>query len=171
MSTFDAAIDFVLDNEGTAILDDPKNGEYSRYGITLKTAAALKLCAPDDHAFIQGMTADQAKDIYRRFWWDALQLGQVKDVRISTKILDMAVNMGSPEAVKLAQSACGTVGAYEIPRDGVMGPKTIAAINACAPYALLLELRAEALVFYDTLVRKNPMKAKYWAAWKTRAEK
>jgi hypothetical protein len=53
-----------------------------------------------------------------------------------------------------------------------MGPRTIAAINACAPHALLLELRAESLVFYYTLVKKNPVVyEKYWAAWKARAEK
>ena len=172
MAEFAPAIAFVLGNEGTALLADPHTGEYSRYGITLSSAVSLGLCAAEDRAFIESMTAERAQQIYLDHWWTPLQLDQVANQAIATKLLDMAVNMGRRRGIYVAQLACNWLGGATLALDGAMGPHTLAAINGLDPGELLLELRAESLSFYRRLVATDPGKyAKYWESWKARAEK
>jgi lysozyme family protein len=170
MAKFDQAAAFVLANEGKA-LNDHATGEYSRCGITLALAVALKLCAPGEQSFIDQMTPARATEIYFDAFWRPLKLDAVFFASIGAKILDMAVNMGAPEAVTLAQRACNGLGATLSP-DGAMGYMTLTALNKCEEFQLLTELRAESIAFYRKLVDKNPAKyAKYWDGWKERAEK
>jgi lysozyme family protein len=156
-----------MGNEGSMLLDDPKTGEYSRYGITLQTAAALKLCQPGDKSFI-----DFAKAFYFDHFWVPLRLTVIFDQGVASKLLDMAVNMGQHEAVLIAQRACNALAPPTVVMDGRMGPGTITAINGHDGHEMLLELRAESLQFYRELVTKDPDKyEKYWEDWKERAEK
>jgi|SRR5665213_1060936 len=171
MASFDPAIDFVLANEGSALLNDPLTGEYSRYGITLSTASALKLCAADDHPFIDQLTEDSAKSFYLDHFWHPMLLTSIRVQQVANKWLDMGVNMGPRVAARVAQKACNALGAGLIV-DGITGYKTIMAVNILDGNQLMLELRAESLQFYRNLVSQSPAKyQEYWAAWKERAEK
>lgn len=171
MANFDLAFTFLMGNEGEKLLDDPKTGEYSRYGITLKTAAAFGLCRSDDKSFIGSLTEDRAKNFYLDYFWLPMKLASTYPQSIASKILDMGVNMGSTQAVKIAQRACNVFGA-QLTVDGVVGYRTMMAINQLNSDHLLLELRAESLQFYRKLVTGDPEKyEKYWEGWKERAEK
>lgn len=169
MADFDSAVEKLLEIESPKLLDDPKTGEYSRFGVTLKTAAGLGLCMKDDRSYIDNLTPERATAFYRAAFWMPLRLDEVHDALVATKLLDMAVNMGMSRAVKIAQIACREMG-QQIAVDGLVGERTIAAINACAADTLLCELRSFSRAFYMELVQKDPAKyAKYWEGWKARA--
>lgn len=170
MAAFDPAFEALMSNEGTDITIDLQTREHSRFGITLKTAAGLGLCKPDDTAFIDGLSLDRAKDFYLDRYWRPLNLDKL-DQAIATKFLDMVVNMGGQRAVSIVQRACNALGA-RINEDGFFGMHTLQAIRNLNADQLLLELRAESLQFYRNLVDGDPGKyAKYWDGWKERAEK
>ncbi len=171
MANFDLAFAFLMGNEGEKLLDDPKTGEYSRFGITLATASGFKLCAPDDRSFIDDLTVDRAKDFYLDYFWKPMKLDNLRVQAVADKILDMGVNMGPTQAAKIVQRACAALGG-RLAVDGVLGYGTVIVINVRDGNQLLLELRAESLQFYRDLVTGNPDKyEKYWEDWKERAEK
>ena len=170
MATFYAAIGYVLTNEGGALNNNPKTGEYSKYGITLKLAVAVGACADGDCAYICNLNVQSATAFYAAHVWLAL-LDGVRNQAVATKILDMIVNMGAPEAVVLAQRACNALGAT-ISTDGHLGYATLTAINMRDAAELALELCAECVTFYTALVAKDPAKySGFWNEWKARGEK
>jgi len=169
MATFDNAIGYLLVNEGSKLFAS-NQGEYSKYGITLKLASQLGLCKPDDHAFIENLDVQSATDFYHSHVWYPM-LDGIANQNIATKLFDMGVNMGRGESILLAQRACNVLGAAVKP-DGQPGYQTLTAINTRDPQQLLLELCAECVDFYKLLVTKNPEKfQQFWEAWKTRGEK
>ncbi len=173
MADFLTAMRFVQGNEGSKLLDDPKTGEYSRFGITLATASGYGLCAPDDRDFILHLTQEKADAIYLEHFWTPLRLSDVNSQSVATKLLDMGVNMGSYRAVRICQQALNAIVAGgTLKEDGQMGPATVNTINCIIGVEVLLELRAKSLEFYQSLVKASPDKyAKYWETWKARATK
>lgn len=174
MATFDPAFEYLMENEDAtrsgAITDNPKTGEYSKFGISLKTCAALKMCDADEKSYIDDLTIDRARDFYRIYFWMPLHLENLSQ-SIATKLLDMSVNMGSTRAVKIAQAAANALGATLSP-DGIIGWQTLAALNVCREHQLMLELTAESLQFYRRLVDSDPDKyGPDWEGWKARAER
>lgn len=171
MANFESAIGYVLVNEGSKLLDRrATTGEYSKYGISLKLASALGLCASDDYAYIDNLNVQSATEFYHMDVWIPL-LDQIAAQSVATKIFDMIVNMGQREAITLAQRACTALGAT-VKADGLAGYMTLTAINTCNAGQLVLELCAECVAFYKALVDKDPAKYQQdWESWKARGEK
>lgn len=170
MATFDKAIDYVLVNEGNALLDDSATTEYSRYGITLRMALCCRACEPGDRSYIDNLNVQSAMQFYQKFVWVPIFDG-IRDQDVATKLFDMVVNMGNTQAIRLVQRACNVLGATLSP-DGIMGHETLTAINSCIGSQLVLELCAETVSFYRALCTRFPDKfGKYWETWKARGEK
>jgi lysozyme family protein len=94
-----------------------------------------------------------------------MRLAELHDQKLANKLFDMAVNMGVHQATIYAQravngliiaaQALNTSGAAEMPEqpelvaeDGVIGPRTLTALNAADPaklYAALVRVVAPAL--------------------------
>ena len=171
MATIEAAIGYVLVNEGGALNANPKTGEYSKYGITLKLAVAVGVCAPGDKAYIENLNVQSATAFYEAHVWPGLKLFAISNQNVATKIFDMAVNMGESQALKLTQRACNALGSTVSP-DGLMGYVTLTAINTRDASQLVMELCAECVSFYRALVNKDPDKYEpFWESWKARGEK
>jgi len=170
MADFSAGFAVIWRNESAELLDDRATGEFSRYGITLKTAASMGFCASKAYDYIRNLTEQDAKAFYLRAFWKPLLLDVVRDQAKANKIFDMAVNMGIGEAIRITQCALNDLHST-LAVDGKIGPRTLACINGADTFELLTELRANSLAFYHKLVDRDPAKyGKYWAGWKARAE-
>ena len=84
MADFDRAITFVLAQEGGYVNDPNDPGGETNFGIS-------KRAYPD--VDIAGLTAEAAKGIYKRDYWDVLLLDS-RSYADAVAILDTAVNMG-----------------------------------------------------------------------------
>lgn len=121
MSTFDVAFSRTLGHEGVYSTDraDPGNytpsGEFlgTKYGISARAYPGLD---------IERLTLAEAKDIYRRDYWDALRLDEMPP-RLAIATFDAAVNSGRRPAAMWLQRA------LDINADGIVGPVTLAAAN------------------------------------------
>ena len=60
---------------------------------------------------------------YKREFWDKMKLDMVASQKIADEMIVFGVNVGIGHAVKAAQRIAA------VPQDGVIGPKTIAALN------------------------------------------
>jgi lysozyme family protein len=137
--TFDQAFDELLKHEGgfSDHADDP--GGKTRFGITEAVARA--------HGYLGDMRElplEVARSIYRASYWDAVRADDLP-ARVRYAVFDAAVNSGVPRSIRWLQGAVGAL------TDGVIGPKTLLAVQQNNPEALLSRLLAQRLQFMTTL--------------------
>lgn len=132
---FDQAFEKVIGHEG-GFSDDPADpGGRTKYGISQRAY-------PGED--IAGMTLERAKDIYRRDYWGASGCDAVPEL-VKFELFDMAVNQGVKTAIKALQRAA------EVADDGILGPKTLQAIQSMRADRLLFRFDAARLVAYTAM--------------------
>lgn len=158
---FRYAVEMVLQHEGGYVNDPADPGGETKYGIS-------KRAYP--HLDIRTLTREEAIAIYRRDWWDRYRMGEIEDVAIASKVLDVFVNVGPIQGATIVQRALHACGQRHVTVDGIIGTQTIAAINAVKPRAALLAaIRAEAASYYRDLVARRPELRRYKQGWLNRA--
>jgi lysozyme family protein len=151
-------------------------GGRTRFGIAEKFHGNL----PED--FFTG-PADaalrEAEAIEERDYWAALRLGEIQSQPVANKLFDMAVNMGVRQAAVLAQRAANGLfnrvtpppsAAGVLTEDGVLGVKTLAAINSVDPAHYLQLLRELSADFYRHVAAFHPAETVDLQGWLRRAE-
>ncbi len=154
MDRFKKAVETVLKHEGgyASHPDDP--GGETKYGICKRSYP---------HLDIKRLTREQAKEIYRRDWWDKYGYERINDDALCFKVFDLAVNMGAHQAHKLLQRAVNDVSGRLLEDDGILGPRTISAVNAIVPELVLDALLKRAESYYRSL-----NKPQFLAGWLNR---
>jgi lysozyme family protein len=146
MSHFDRAFDDLMDREGGFTID---HGGKTRYGITEKTARRYGYL--DEMEFLP---IETAKEMYRKYYWDK-SFDQFS-YPVAFQVFDAAVNSGPRTAAVWLQMVAGAKA------DGVIGPKTIAAVNKMSDVELVLLFNAKRLDFI-TYLSNWPDAGKGWA--------
>ncbi len=111
---FDTAFEKLIGHEGGYVNHPADPGGETNFGIS-------KRSYPSED--IKGMTLDRAKLIYRRDFWGPAGCDAVPAC-IRFDLFDMAVNAGVRRAAQTLQRAVGAV------EDGVIGPRTLQAVNS-----------------------------------------
>jgi lysozyme family protein len=91
MSNFDRAFRFLIGEEGGYVNDPADPGGETKFGISKRAYPQLD---------IKSLTLDQAKAIYRRDYWDRLQL-DARKYGPALVLFDCAVNQGVARAQAL----------------------------------------------------------------------
>jgi len=111
---FDQAFEKLLGHEGGYVDSRADPGGETKWGVS-------KRSYPGED--IPNLTVDRAKTIYRRDFWGPCGADALPD-DLKFQVFDMAVNSGVTAAIRVLQRATGeTV-------DGVLGPKTLQAIQS-----------------------------------------
>lgn len=158
MARFDLAVGKVLWLEGGYVDDPDDPGGETKYGIS-------KRAYP--HLNIKELTREQAVEIYREDYWRTLW-EKIEDQETASELLDFAVVAGAGTAVGRLQRALNIIGAG-LAEDGILGPATLAAINAADPVRLLREFRTEQIVRAVKLGEGRPALKKFLRNWIWRA--
>ena len=87
---WDKAIDFVLSIEGGYVNDPKDPGGETKYGISKHSYPNVD---------IANLTEEQAKEIYKRDYWDKCNCDHIPDLR-DVLVFDTAVNMGINSAMQ-----------------------------------------------------------------------
>ena len=153
---FDEAFNYTMPFEGwSACTNDPDDpGGLTKYGIS-------KVNHPE--VDVANLSLEGAKAIYRKHYWNPIKGDQIASGRVAIKFFDMAVNMGVKQATKLVQEALGDMGC-SVAVDGMMGPKTLEALNGVDDDVLFVFLVPLLEAFYRGLG-----KPKYIKGWLRRA--
>ena len=136
---FDQAFDILLKHEGGFSDHAADPGGKTRFGIT--EAVAREVGYRGD---MRELPLDLAKRIYKDRYWDAVRAEELP-AAIRYAVFDAAVNSGPRQAILWLQRA---VGAKD---DGIIGPKTLAAVRAADPERLLRLVLAQRLRFMTGL--------------------
>ncbi len=106
------------------VANDP--GGLTKYGISKRAHPNVDIAS---------LTWEEAKEIYRKEYWERIQ-GWEWDPAVSFIALDAAVNQGPYDAIEFLQASARTL------TDGIIGPKTIAAVNRKDTYDFVEEYAA-----------------------------
>lgn len=147
--TFDDAFLRLVGHEGGYVNDPRDPGGETKYGISRRSY-------PGED--IAGMTLERAKTIYRRDYWGPAGCDAVP-VGIKFDLFDMAVNSGVKPAVRTLQRAAGLP---DRAVDGVLGPRTLQAVQAM-PEARLLARFNGARLEYMAGLTNWPAFGRGWA--------
>lgn len=170
MSDFQTAYDWMMANEDSRRLyetvPDYPPGAHAISGIN---SASF----PDQFQAINALPQDQrgeaVEQFYQRnFWSNWLQ--QIESDEVAKRVFDMAVNGGSGTSVRLLQQAVNTMG-HVVGTDGLWGPVTLAAANACDPAELVDQFKIARASHYQAIVDNNPAQSGYLQNWLARAAK
>lgn len=111
-------------------------------------------------ADLKKMTREEWFEIFRKGFYDKIKGDQIMNDSVCLLIVDWVYNSGVRTAIKEVQKALGCTA------DGIIGPKTLAAINADADEAYQL-IWIQRYWFYWNLGQK-PKNKKYLKGWLNR---
>lgn len=133
--TFEQAFAKTIGHEGGYVNNPADPGGETKFGISKRAYPALDIAS---------LTVADAHTIYLRDYWGPVGCDAVPD-GIKADLFDTAVNSGVRQAVKLLQRAVGEA------EDGVLGPRTLRAINAMSAPRLVARFNGARLAFMTGL--------------------
>lgn len=125
---FETAFHALLGHEGSYSNHENDPGGETMWGVTIAVARAHGYSGP-----MKDMPTDVAKAIYKKSYWDAVNAEELPP-SVRYAVFDAAVNSGVRTAVQWLQQSVGAT------PDGVLGPKTLVAINEVNPDGLLRKM-------------------------------
>jgi lysozyme family protein len=145
---FDQALAHTLEIEG-GLSDrdsaaDP--GGLTNLGVTQKTLDSFNRRHTEYNLprSVRDLKPIDAKVIYKIDYWNVCHCDQLP-ASVAILIFDMAVNAGPARAKKLMQKTLGVV------QDGIVGPKTLSAMNDIDPSKFVSYFSMYRLEFYTSL--------------------
>lgn len=163
MAKVDYLIPFILKWEGGYVNDPVDKGGATNKGITLRTFT--------EHRTAKGKTAsiEQLKNISHSEWreimkslyWDLWQADNIDNQSIANILVDWVWASGSC-GVKIPQRILG------LTQDGVVGQKTLTAVNSANQQQLFQKILTARLKFIDDIIKKTPSQKRFERGWKSR---
>ncbi len=173
MEKFLKALRKTLKWEGGISNNPADKGGYTNRGVSLRFLKAIGLDLNSDGVIneldLKNINDNSILYIYKTYFWDKLRADEISSLPIASHLFDIAVNSGNKRAVRLIQETCNYF-EKELKVDGVMGEKTIKAINECVPLLLNTALYYNRVEFYENIVKSNPSQKVFLLGWKRRAE-
>lgn len=166
---FQQAIKVVLMHEGGYSNDANDNGGPTKYGISLRYLRLEEHDPKLDKNDIIKLTKTEADNIYLKDWWDKYHFVLVVDNYLSTKLMDVAVNMGGGEMALIAHRAINDVSKKNLPINTSFDIQTINMINALEVDLMKKAIRYECTQFYLNIIKRNPHLSAFKNGWLARA--
>lgn len=165
MEGFDAAFDYLIQNEGSAFTSDSVDpGGPTKFGITLPILSKY-LDRVVDASDIRVIDEPTAKLLYKKLFWEAIY-GDNLPYPIATALFDTAVNRGQLIAIGFAQNCLTNLHA-----DGIIGEETLHALNSTDPEIFIYNYIGALQDSYIELCLHAPSQLKYLRGWLKRARR
>lgn len=101
------------------------------------------------------------KDVLKTMYWDRWKADKIESQGVANILVDWVWASGNygitkPQAL------------LKVVADGIVGPKTLAAVNGRSPLSLFGQIKVARIEFVENIVRKNPSQKKWLKGWKNR---
>lgn len=157
MTTYNEIIPRILEREGGFVDHKNDRGGPTNYGITQRVYREWKGADAD----VKNITKSEASQIYLEYYWKPskaeLLPESIRDIH-----MDAAVNHGVSRANKLLQAAAG------VDQDGVVGNKTLEAVNEMDARLLKCRYIAARYAFYGQIILRDRSQTAFIAGWMAR---
>lgn len=147
--------------EGGFVNDPFDRGGATNKGITIATFRHYygeEMTVAD----LKAMTDDQWQHIFEVGYWAPWQADKIDSQPVANICVDWAWASGTKTAIREVQKLLG------VDVDGIVGPKTLAAINDAAPRELFDKIKEARLAFVRGIVLRNPSQARFSRGWTNR---
>ncbi len=167
MPDFLAAFNRTMDFEGRVLENDPNDpGGETFWGISRVNHPnwpGWALIDANPGNLPMNSLQPLVEQFYLNDFWNVAQCGLYQSQELANQVFDAFVNLGI-KALKILQNIVG------VTDDGVIGPATMAAINAQQQHYLAGNYIAAREAYYKQLVVNNPNLARYLNGWLNRCE-
>jgi len=145
--------------------NDPKDrGGATQTGITLATYTEYckrkHISAPTVDN-LKNIPYETWKDVLKTMYWDRWKADEIESQPVANILVDWVWASGRYGITK-PQQLLGVVA------DGIVGKKTLAAVNGRSPLGLFGRIKQARLEFVENIVRANPSQKKWLQGWKNR---
>ena len=159
---FEDCLARILKHEGGYVNDPLDSGGRTNLGVTQRVWEEF-VGHPVTEADMKALTPEKIAPMYKLKNWNPSYC-EVLPKGLDYVVFDFAVNAGTGRSVKTLQQAIGCVA------DGVIGPKTMAAINDANPKDLITKFSDARADFYQGIVARKPDQARFIKGWLNRVE-
>lgn len=155
---------FILQWEGGFVNDPDDLGGATNKGVTIGTYEAY--CRKKGYPRptverLKNLSTAEWTEILKTMYWDRWQADLIKSQSIANILVDWVWASGV-HGIKIPQEVVGVLA------DGVVGPKTIAAVNSKNPQELFASIKMARVAFIDEICRKRPANLKFKRGWLNR---
>lgn len=110
---------------------------------------------------LKAITYKEWLEILKTMFWDKWKADQINNESVALILVDWVWGSGK-YGITIPQRAIG------VTADGIVGPKTIAAVNARDPKQLFDLIRKERLAYIERICKSRPTNLKYKRGWLNR---
>lgn len=175
MANINKIVPFILRWEGGYVNDPLDRGGETNKGITIATWRSKGYdCDTKIPTVIVGkktytnvtkslyeMTEAQWLYVLKSLYWDRWLADKIENQSIANLLVDWVWASGV-HGIKIPQRILG------VADDGIVGPKTIAALNARPQEQLFQQLKQARINFCETIVRNSPSQKRFLNGWLNR---
>ena len=165
MDRFEKIFDYLLEVEGGYTDDKYDKGGKTKYGITEEEAREFGYKGD-----MQDLTMDFAKNIYLKKYYLGNKLDKVANDKVALSICDWIVNSGR-NGTKNAQVAINQLTNANLDVDGIIGNKTLEALNAADPEKFLEVYHNLQRIYYRSKVEADKTQEDFLAGWLNRVQR
>ena len=151
---------FILKWEGGYVNDKDDLGGATNKGVTLATFRSVYGQGKTAND-LRNMTDQQWETIFKKHFWDKWRADEIEDQSVANILVDWLWASGS-YGIKIPQRVLG------VTVDGIVGAKTIAAVNAKDGKSFFKEVRQERIDFIDRICNSRPQNKKFKKGWLNR---
>ncbi|MEI8285960.1 MAG: glycosyl hydrolase 108 family protein [Actinomycetes bacterium] len=159
---FEECLKRILKHEGGFVNDPLDSGGMTNLGVTKRVWEEF-VGHPVSEADMQALIPERVAKLYKQRYWNPAYC-EVLPKGLDYVVFDFAVNAGTGRSVKTLQQAIGCVA------DGVIGPKTMAAINSANAKNIIAKFSDARTDFYQGIVARKPDQARFIKGWLNRVE-
>ena len=142
-SNWKRSFELMLKSEGSFVNHPQDPGGMTNLGVT-KRVWEQWVGRESNEKEMRSLTPAMVEPLYKRKYWDACKCDDLPE-GLDYLVFDFAVNAGPGRSIKTLQTAVGTT------PDGIIGPKTLAAVRAIDPHELIEKFSVAKTEFYESL--------------------
>ena len=164
MADYKKLIPFILRWEGGFANDPADRGGATMKGITIGTFTTYRKSKGKPTPTVtdlKNISDQEWGDVFKSLFWDNWCADNIKSQSIANILVDWVWASGK-YGITIPQKILG------VAQDGVVGPKTLEALNARDADKLFAQLKQARINFVETIVKRNPSQKKFINGWKRR---
>ena len=142
-SNWKRSFELMLKSEGGYVNHPSDPGGRTNLGVTQRVWEQW-VGRESNEKEMRSLTPAMVEPLYKRKYWDACKCDDLPE-GLDYLVFDFAVNAGPGRSIKTLQTAVGTT------PDGIIGPKTLAAVRAVDPHELIEKFSIAKIEFYESL--------------------